>query len=130
MIPRMASTVFANGRGIAHQNSGGSSTVYPDVCLTPSGGGMTPVPYANTGYSRDTSKGPTTVKIDGCMPMVKGAEYRQTYGDEPGTGGGVKSGVNRGVAEFVSYSFDVKIEGKNACRLGDRLMQNKGNVVG
>jgi hypothetical protein len=126
----MSCTVFANGRGVVHTESGGRSTVYPDVCLTPSGDGMKPIPYANTGEARDTSEGPTSVEIDGCMPMVKSAKYRKTSGDEPGTGGGVVSGVNRQVAEFISYSYDVKLEGKNACRLGDTLFHNRKNASG
>ncbi len=126
----MKCTVFANGRGIVHQDSGGSSTVYPDVCLTPTPKGDVPIPYPNTGHSRDTSQGPTTVTIDGKMPMVKGAKYRKTTGDEPGTSGGVISRVNRNVAEFTSYSFDVKLEGKNACRLGDSLFHNRRNIAG
>lgn len=130
MTHAMRSTVFANGLAIVHQNSGGESAVFPDVCLTPAPGGMAPIPYTNTGYYYDTAKGPTTVKLDGCMPNAKGAVYRQSYGDEPGTGGGVVSGVNRDVAEFIQYSFDVKLEGRNACRLGDRLQHNKKNTVG
>lgn len=126
----MKCTVFANGRGIVHQDSGGSSTVFPDVCLTPTSGGDVPIPYPNTGRASDTSEGPTTVTIDGKMPMVKGAKYRKTSGDEPGTRGGVVSGVNRHVAEFTSYSFDVRLEGKNACRLGDSLFHNRRNVAG
>lgn len=126
----MKCTVFANGRGIVHQDSGGSSTVFPDVCLTPTSNGDVPIPYPNTGCASDTSAGPRSVTLDGRMPMVKGAKYRKTSGDEPGTRGGVVSGVHRNVAEFTSYSFDVKLEGKNACRLGDTLFHNKRNVAG
>jgi hypothetical protein len=28
------------------------------------------------------------------------------------------------------YSFDVKFEGKNVCRLGDPLWHNKKNILG
>lgn len=126
----MRSTVFANGLAVVHRDSGGDSVVFPDVCKTPTPGGMVPVPYTNRGYYYDTDGGPTTVVVDGCMPHTRGAVYRRTYGDEPGTGGGTLSGVNRDVAEFVNYSFDVKLEGRNACRLGDRLFHNKRNTVG
>ena len=126
----MASRVFANGRGIAHKGSGGTSTVFPDVCKTPMGSAVVPVPYANLGKASDTSKGPTTVTIDGNMPMVKGAQYAMTSGDEPGSAGGVASGSTAGPAEFMGYSFDVKLEGKNACRLGDPLFHNKKNTMG
>jgi len=40
------------------------------------------------------------------------------------------SGVVAGEAEFSMYSFDVKLEGRNACRLGDPLLHNKKNAVG
>jgi hypothetical protein len=36
---------------------------------------MVPIPYANTGSASDTSQGPTSVKTDGQMPMVKDALY-------------------------------------------------------
>lgn len=126
----MAQTTFANGRGIAHRGSGGSSTVFPDVCKTPTPGGPVPIPYPNTGRSSDTTRGPVTVTTDGQMPMVKTAQYARSSGDEPGTAGGIISGVNRSVCEFMMYSFDVKFEGNNACRLGDPLFHNKKNIMG
>lgn len=106
------------------------STVFPDVCKTPTPGGPVPVPYPNVGKAADTAKGPKNVVVDGCMPMVKGAEYRTSSGDEPGTLGGVVSGVHRGVCEFMMFSFDVKFAGKNVCRLGDPLFHNKKNAAG
>ncbi|WP_133511280.1 DUF4150 domain-containing protein [Candidatus Thiosymbion oneisti] len=126
----MAQTTFANGRGIVHQSSGGMSTVFPDVCKTPVGPSTPPIPYPNTGKSSDTSGGPKTVKTDGKMPMVKGAKYKVTTGDEPGVAGGIISGTNKDVAEFMLYSFDVKFEGRNVCRLGDPLLHNKKNAMG
>jgi hypothetical protein len=126
----MASTVLANSRGIAHKNSGGLSTAFPDVCKTPTPGGPVPLPYPNVGRAADTAGGPKSVRVDAAMPMVKDATYRKTSGDEPGTAGGVISSSNRGVAEFSGYSFDVRIEGRNACRLGDPLFHNKKNTAG
>jgi len=63
-------TVFVNNRGVPHQNSGGMSIVFPDVCNTPTPGGPVPVPYPNIGMASDTFNGPMTVKCDGRMPMV------------------------------------------------------------
>lgn len=127
----MEQTVYANGRGIAHGGSGGMSPVFPDVCKTPTPGGPVPIPYPNVGKSSDAAKGPKKVKCDGKMPMVKGAKYRMTSGDEAGTaGGGVLSNSTKGAAEFMMYSFDVKFEGKNVCRLGDPLFHNKKNAMG
>lgn len=126
----MAQTTFANGRGIVHKGSGGLSIVFPDVCLTPMGPSMVPIPYPNVSTAADTSEGPTSVVCEGQMPMVKGAKYAKSSGDEAGTGGGVASGVNRNVAEFMMYSFDVKFEGKGVCRLGDPLFHNRKNTMG
>ncbi len=50
--------------------------------------------------------GHSNVKVDGSMPMVKD------------------------VTELMMYSFNVKFDGKNACRLGDPLFHNKKNIMG
>lgn len=127
----MAQTTFANSRGIAHKGSGGMSPVFPDVCKTPTPGGPVPIPYPNIGKSSDTAKGPKSVKTDKKMPMVKGAVYSTSTGDEAGTaGGGVISGKIKGECEYMMYSFDVKFEGKNVCRMGDPLFHNKKNIMG
>jgi len=127
----MGQTVFANSRGVDHKGSGGMSMVFPDVCKTPTPGGPVPIPYPNIGQSNTTSKGTKKVKVDGQMAMVKGAKYSMTSGDEAGTaGGGVVSSKIKGEAEYLMYSFDVKFEGKNACRLGDPLWHNKKNIAG
>ena len=127
----MPGTVTANMRGVAHKGSGGMSMVFPDVCKTPAPpAGPIPIPYPNIGQSADTSGGPTSVKTDGKMPMVKGAKYMKSSGDEAGVAGGVMSSCNMGECEFMMYSFDVKFEGKNVCRLGDPLFHNKKNTLG
>ena len=126
----MPCTVFVNSRGVVHKGSGGMSIVFPDVCKTPSPGGPIPIPYPNIGMASDTSGGPSKVTTDGEMPMVKGAKYSKSTGDEPGTAGGVVSNVNRDECEFMLYSFDVKFEGNNVCRLGDPLFHNKKNIMG
>lgn len=127
----MPSTVFANGRGFVHKGSGGMNTVFPDVCKTPTPGGPVPIPYPNIGTSGDTSQGSTSVKADGQMIMLKGATYSMSTGDEAGSaGGGVMSSTIKGVCEFMMYSFDVKVEGKNVCRMGDPLFHNKKNIMG
>jgi uncharacterized Zn-binding protein involved in type VI secretion len=126
----MPSTVFANAMGLSHQQSGGMSTVFPDVCKTPTPGGPVPIPYPNVGQSADTTNGSQTVKIQGSQTMLKGSTYKMSTGDEGGSVGGVVSGKVKGVCEFALYSFDVKIEGKNVCRMGDMLTHNDKNAVG
>ncbi len=126
----MGQSTFANSRGIAHKGSGGMSIVFPDVCLTKVGKPIVPIPYPNIGKASDTVKGSKSVKVDGSMPMVKGAKYSKSTGDEAGTRKGIKSGTIKAECEFMMYSFDVKFEGKNVCRMGDPLFHNKKNIVG
>lgn len=126
----MPCTVF-NIRGFAHKGSGGMSLVFPDVCKTPAPPAPPiPIPYPNLGKSADTSQGTTKVEADGQMIMVKGAKYMMSTGDEPGSVGGVISGVFKSECEFLMYSFDVMLEGKNVCRMGDPLWHNKKNICG
>ena len=123
-------TVFANCRGVAHKGSGGQSPIFPDVCKTPTPAGPVPIPYPNIGQSSNTSSGPTSVTTDGQMPMTQDAKYMMSSGDEAGSAGGVISGKVKGTCEFMMYSFDVKFEGKNVCRLGDPLFHNDKNGMG
>lgn len=123
------STVFANGQGIAHTGSGDSVISGPDVCLTPIGSAMVPVPYTNVARSSTLANGTKSVKVNGCMGAIAGCCYRTSTGDLPGTGRGVLSGTVGGMAEFINSSFDVTIEGKGVCRHGDPMTQNCRNAL-
>ena len=124
----MPSTVFANLRGVVHKGSGGMNMTFPDVCKTPPG--PVPVPYPNIGKSADTIGGPTTVVVDGVMPMTKGSKYMMSAGDEAGAALGLLSSKIKGPCEFMMYSFDVMFEGKNVCRMLDPLFHNDKNIMG
>ena len=126
----MGSTVFANMMGISHRASSAMSTVFPDVCKTPAGSTFIPVPYPNTAQSSYIANGTKTVKIQGNMAAHKGCNYSLSTGDEPGTLGGIISNKFKSKAEFILSSFDVKLEGKNACRNGDIMTHNDKNAVG
>ena len=129
----MAITVKVNGSSntLVHKGSSGISTAtIPDVCKTPSPGGPVPIPYPNIAQSSTLDKGTTTVSADGDnMIAIKGSEFSQSNGDEAGTAGGVKSSVNMKEATWILYSFDVKMDGQNACRLSDKMFHNKENTV-
>ena len=120
-----------NIAGFAHKGSGGMSIVFPDVCKTPAPPApFVPIPYPNIGKSSDTSQGSTQVEADGNMIMNKGAKYSVSAGDEAGTIGGMLSSTFKQECEFLMYSFDLMIEGKNVCRMGDPLWHNKKNICG
>jgi Domain of unknown function (DUF4150) len=60
---------------------------------------------------------------------VKGSEFATSNGDNPGVAGGITSGTFMKESTWILYSFDVKMEGSNACRLTDKKFQNHGNTV-
>lgn len=118
------------GLTVAHKGSSGiSMAMAPDVCKTPSPGGPIPVPYPNIAKSSSLAKGTKTVKTDGKIAAVKGSKYARSNGDEAGTAGGVVSSVNMKEAEWITFSFDVKMDGKNVCRLQDKMTHNKKNTL-
>ncbi len=127
----MPTTVNVNMLTAVHKGSNGMAVAsVPDVCLTPMPTGPpVPIPYPNMAMSQNLVAGTTSVKTDGMSAAIKGCQFTPSTGDEPGTAGGVVSGVNKGPAEFIMYSFDVKMEGKNACRLTDQMKMNRGNTL-
>lgn len=130
----MGVTIHVNGRSnsLVHKGCGGlAKCTLPDVCKTPSPGGPVPIPYpVIVSMASDLKKGSKKVKFDGGKSAaIKGSEFSRCSGDEAGTAGGVKSSTNMKEATWILYSFDVKIEGKNACRLSDKMMMNHGNTA-
>lgn len=125
----MGVTVGVNGLSVVHKSSGGVSAAFPDVCKTPMPpAGPVPIPYPNIARSADTDKGSKKVKIDGNPVCLQDSNFKQSTGDEPGSTGGLVSGKTKGIAEFVNYSFDVKIEGKCVPRAFDPMLHNNKNT--
>jgi hypothetical protein len=107
-----------------------SIATIPDVCKTPSPGGPVPIPYPNISQSATLAKGTTSVKADGGMMIaIKGSEFSLSNGDNAGVAGGVKSSTFMKESTWILYSFDVKMEGKGACRLSDKKFQNHENTA-
>jgi len=127
----MPVTINVNGLTLCHKASNGiSMATVPDVCKTPSPGGPVPIPYPNIAKSADLADGTTTITADGGnMCANYGSQFSMSTGDEAGTIGGVKSGVIKKEAVWITYSVDVKFEGKGACRLTDKMFQNATNTV-
>jgi hypothetical protein len=129
----MAVTIMINpgasGLTLCHKGSDGRSVAtVPNVCNTSQL--PVPVPYPNIAFSRDLVKGTTTVQADGGNMCANfGSEFSKSTGDEAGSAGGVKSSVFTKEASWITYSFDVKIEGKGASRLSDKMFHNHHNTV-
>src|SRR5262245_17324229 len=128
----MPVTIKVNGtsNSFVHKMSNGISVAtVPDVCKTPSPGGPVPIPYPNIAQSITLSDGTTTVKGDRMMAANKGSKFALSNGDNAGVAGGVKSSTFMKEATWILYSFDVKIDGKNACRFTDKMFHNSENAA-
>jgi hypothetical protein len=124
----MPPTVVVNMMTAVHAGSIGQSIAFPDVCKTPAPPAPPiPIPYPNIAMSSDAADEASNVKFDGSKLMVKGSNLRMSTGDEAGAAQGLVSNKIKGKAEFVNYSFDVKADGKNVCRLTDPMTQNMGS---
>ena len=131
----MGATVTVNSPNtLVHAGSSGQSPVFPDVCKTPAPPAPPiPVPYPNMAKSSDAADTSTTVEADGQNIMLKSSTFSTSTGDEAGSIGGVVSNCTKGKAQFIAYSFDVKIEGQNVPRNFDMMKQNGSssyNAVG
>ncbi len=63
------------------------------------------------------------------MAAHRPSQLSRSTGDEPGTAGGFTSSTCMKEASWMLYSFDVMLEGENACRLTDKLFMNHENTV-
>ncbi len=126
----MGVTVGVDKLSVVHKDSSGITTAFPDVCLTPAPPAPpVPIPYPNIAQSSDTASGSSTVTCDGNPICLSDSNFSTSSGDEAGNApGGVASGTTKGKAEFVNYSFDVTVEGKNVARALDLMLHNNKNT--
>ena len=124
----MGVTVGVNNLSVVHKDSGGVTIAFPDVCKTQVGPATVPIPYPNIAKSSDTDKGSKKVKCDGNPICLKDSNFSTSVGDEPGALKGIASSKTKGKAEFVNFSFDVKVEGKNVPRAFDLMLHNDKNT--
>ncbi len=97
----------------------------PDVCLTPLGAGMVPVPYTLFVSLEPSEKVIGSVRFNGKPSYVWDHSLAPNVkGDEPGTGGGVKSGVNVGKVWADQASTNVRAERRRIVRHGDHCWMN------
>lgn len=124
----MPVTVGVNSLSVVHQGSGGVTIAFPDVCITPAAPSPVPIPYPNVAMASDSDKTSKQVKCDGNPICLSDSNFKMSTGDEAGSNNGVASGKIKGKAEFVLYSFDVKVEGKNVPRALDIMLHNDKNT--
>jgi hypothetical protein len=126
----MGVTVGVNAMSVVHAGSSGTTIAFPDVCKTPAPPAPpVPIPYPNVAKSSDSDKCAKKVTADGNPVCVKDSNFSTSTGDEAGSIGGIISSKTKGKAEFVNFSFDVKVEGKNVPRAMDLMLHNDKNTA-
>ncbi|WP_421701026.1 DUF4150 domain-containing protein [Aliiroseovarius sp.] len=83
----------------------------PDVCKTPVGSAVVPIPYMITSMLDWAVRTEPTVKLTELEAFTMNSRTDKVVGDEPGTLGGVKSGVNKGWCRPISQHFNVQVGG-------------------
>lgn len=102
----------------------------PDVCLTPVGNSVVPIPYPVVDNCGDDSRYTPSVRFTGQKAMVMRSNTTCVHGDEPGTKKGVKSGTVGDICEPIGNAQHVRAEGSEVIRHLDRFHMNKRNTVG
>ncbi len=126
----MSSKVSANDLPIVTKGPDAKSVAaFPDVCMSPPGPpvGPLPLPYPNTAMATDLADGTKTVKAGGNPIMTQASSISKTSGDEAATssfGAAVVTGQIQGKAFPQSFSPNVKVEGKAVVRSLDLLTHN------
>jgi len=92
--------------------AGGNCFAFPDVCLVPGPTGPVPTPFPNTAECRDAEATVDAVLVQGKEVIVESSKIPMSTGDEPGSAGGVVSGVFRGPAKFKTASSKIYAKGK------------------
>ena len=98
----------------AARHSGKSATITclaPDVCLTPVGSSVVPIPYMIVSKLDWSKKTIPNVKLTKLEAFNMDSRTEKVVGDEPGSKGGVVSGVNKGWCRPQSNKTTVFIAG-------------------
>ena len=133
MIPAMPASLLAGAgprEGSRDTSEGLIVSETPDVCLTPMGGGLVPVPYQIWARQQDVAATADTVLQTAMRTHVKGSLVLRCYGDEAGTGGGVLSGTTGAECTPKTWSATVFAGGRNVVRHDDEWWMNHGNTHG
>jgi hypothetical protein len=105
-------------------------SICPDVCLTPCGSAMVPIPYTICAMGENLAGTCESVKMTTNQSAHAKSNIPWCTGDEAGTGGGVKSGTFASVCEFLETKKDVRIKGEEAAMQSLLSWMNERNTVG
>ena len=102
----------------------------PDVCLTPVGSSVVPIPYPIVDYCGHDKDYTPSVLFTGKKAMVMRSCTTHVHGDAPGTKKGFKSGTVENICEPIGHAEQVRAEGSHVIRHLDRFWMNNRNTQG
>ena len=108
----------------------GMDMAMPDVCLTPAGPAVVPVPYPNIAMGATAIPSQTNVLIMAMPAHNLATIIPMTNGDNAGVMMGVASGTVMGPSRHLTGSFSVLLGGMPATRLTSMSLQNSTNAPG
>jgi len=88
----------------------------PDVCKTPVGNAVVPIPYMIISRLDWSTKTIGHTEMTNLKAFNMNSRTNKVMGDEPGTIGGVKSGVNRGWCRPQSNKTGGEMDGAELIR--------------
>jgi hypothetical protein len=102
----------------------------PDVCLTPAGPAVVPIPYPNIAMGPMGVPACYTILFE-CAPAHNmSTVIPLTNGDNAGVAMGVASGTVMGPSRHLMGAFTVLLQGMPATRLTSLSLQNSTNCPG
>lgn len=84
----------------------------PDVCDTPIGSKMVKIPYMILSKLDHSDRTISSTTFGGLKAFTMASRTTTVTGNEPGTGGGVKSGTNLGWCRPISNKSSFFVEGR------------------
>lgn len=102
----------------------GTNSAFPDVCNTPAGPAVVPVPYPNIAMTATTAPAAYNVITD-CMPSLNQmSQGLVSVGDQPGVLLGVADGCIAGGTTYIVGCVTILVGGAPAQRLTSVTGQN------
>ena len=108
----------------------GMDMAMPDVCLTPAGPAVVPIPYPNIAMGPMAIPNQVIVLIMAMPAHNLGTTIPMTNGDNAGVLTGVASGSVMGPSRHLTAAFTVLYGGMPATRLTSMSLQNSTNAPG
>jgi len=108
----------------------GMDLAFPDVCLTPAGPVVVPIPYPNIAMGPTAIPSQMIVLIEAMPAHNMGTVTPLTNGDNAGVAMGVASGLVMGPSRHLTAAFTVLFGGMPATRLTSMSLQNSTNAPG